>query len=293
MEQLTRIEMFMQRMGISQKSVLAEAAKIARRMGIRPLSRTRLYRVRQGAASVSDEIMRLLVAVMRSLTGGDVHAWDLFDLEPAVPGMRWAGAAAPDDRFRGGSPLLSLFFVPHAFHHWRHSVSEQDPLSAPELLERLYIRHASFLRATARFRYGLPPEDGEELVNDIFASFLERQPRVDDERAYLLGALRNAVSHYRRKRRHEAPLGPEHEDTEDPYSLAREEEWTLRISLGMTLAQLGDSCRETLRRYYLLEHTTEQIARDLNTTPGYVFQLLHNCRRRARAIYEKLTRASP
>lgn len=172
-------------------------------------------------------------------------------------------------------------------------MADQEPLSPTDALELLYERHAAYLRATAKHRYQIPPEDIDELVQDIFASFLLRQPRVDDERAYLLGALRNAVSYYRRRHVHETALLPEHEDTEDPVSRQREEQWALRISLGATLAQMGEKCRETLRRYYLHEESTEQIARELKTTPGNVFQLLHACRKRAREIFIKLTSAPP
>jgi RNA polymerase sigma factor (sigma-70 family) len=290
MERRTRLEEFMQRMGISPTRVVAEAKKISPHLGVPPFTRQLLRRVRQGR-SASERVIALVVAVMRSITGMAVQASELFDLEPALPGLSRAALMGHSDPFRSGSRLLSVFSLPHAAYWWRHSVAEQEPLSATRIVELLYDRHAAFLRATAKFRYGLPPEDAEELVNDIFISFLRRQPRVDDERAYLLGALRNAVAYYRRKRRHETPLLPEHEDTEDPNSLAREEEWTLRISLGLTLAQMGERCRETLRRYYLLEQPTEQIAEELNTSSAYVFQLLHNCRKRARVIYEKLTSA--
>ena len=276
----------MRRMGITPMQVLAEAKKLARRTGA-TLSRQRLHRVRYGGAA-TDGVIRLIVAVMRSLTGIPVVAAELFDLEPATPRLAYAVLMGHPDPFRSGTRRLSIFSLPHRSNPWRHSVDE-EPLSATQLLELLYQRHAAFLHTTAKYRYRIPAEDVEELVHDIFLSYLQRMPRVDDHRAYLLGALRNAVSYYHRKHRHETPLLPEHEDTEDGASRTREEQWTLRISLGATLAQMGEKCRETLRRYYLLEHSTEQIARDQKTTPAYVFQLLHACRKRAREIYQRLT----
>ncbi len=165
--------------------------------------------------------------------------------------------------------------------------------SATQILEVLYSEHAPLLCATARHRYRIPPEDVESLVHDIFASMLERRPQVDDMRAFLLGAMQNAARYYWRKRRHEAPLLDEHEDTEDDRTTVRLEQWAMHLSLGATLAQLGTKCRETLRRYYLDEENPRDIAEHLDTSTAYVMQLLSNCRKRAREIYCRLTRAQP
>lgn len=174
---------------------------------------------------------------------------------------------------------------------WERAMSEQAVVfqTPSERLESIYHAHAPLLRATARFRYRVPPCDVDGLVHDVFASFLERQPMVRDIRAYLLVAISHACMYYWRKRRHETPLLPEHDDTRDDRTMSRADRWALHVSLGATLAQLGEKCRETLRRYYIQEEKPDAIARSMNTTPGYVFQLLHSCRKRARAIYRRLT----
>ena len=168
---------------------------------------------------------------------------------------------------------------------------EMDTPSAAQTLAWLYERDAQLLRTTARFRFRIPNDDADALVHDVFASFLERQPRTDDARAYLLGAIGNACRHYWRKRQHEAPLLSEHEDRADMNAAERMEQWTLHLSLGAVLTRLGPKCRETLERYYLGGERPESIARDLVTTVAYVFQLLHTCRKRARDIYLELTHA--
>ncbi|HEX8254447.1 MAG TPA: sigma-70 family RNA polymerase sigma factor [Thermoanaerobaculia bacterium] len=172
--------------------------------------------------------------------------------------------------------------APHAAHR-----------PAAEILEELYREHAALLCATAHHRYGIPPEDVQALVHDVFASMLERNPQVDDTRAFLLGAMQNAARHYWRKRRHEAPLLEEHERTADDTTAAELERWTTNLSLGATLAQLGAKCRETLRRYYLEDEKPRDIAEHLETSAAYVMQLLSNCRKRAREIYCRITRAQP
>lgn len=161
------------------------------------------------------------------------------------------------------------------------------------MLDVLYREHAPLLCATARYRHGVPPDDVQSLVHDIFASMLERRPQVDDMRAFLLGAMQNAARHYWRKRRHESPLLAEHEDAADESTADGLERWSTSLSLAAALAELGPKCRETLRRYYLDEEKPRDIAEHLDTSAAYVMQLLSSCRKRAREIYCRITRAQP
>jgi RNA polymerase sigma factor (sigma-70 family) len=161
--------------------------------------------------------------------------------------------------------------------------------SGAEALEVLYREHEALLRSIAQYRYRIPAADAEALVHDVFASFLERRPEAFDPKAFLVGAINNASRHYWRKRQHEAPLLPEHEMTVSGDEAERLERWTLRISLGATLARLGGKCSETLRRYYLRDESAETIAEQLDTSAAYVWQLLSSCRKRARQIYHALT----
>ncbi len=172
------------------------------------------------------------------------------------------------------------------------AIDEQEQsASAAQAFEVLYREHAALLCAAARHRYRIPPEDVEALVHDVFASVLERRPRVDDMRAFLLGAIHNAARYYWRKRRFEAPLLEEHENAADDSTAAGVDRWITNLSLAAALAQLGPKCRETLRRYYLEEQSPREIAAHLGTTAAYVMQLLSGCRKRAREIYGRLTRA--
>jgi RNA polymerase sigma factor (sigma-70 family) len=169
-------------------------------------------------------------------------------------------------------------------------MSNQAVMQSPaERLEAMYLAHAPLLRTTAKYRYRIPCDDVEALVHDVFASFLERQPKVLDIRAYLLVAINHACKYYWRKRRYEAPLLPEHDQTRDDRTTSRVDRWAVHLCLGATLARLGPKCREALRRYYIYEEKPDVIAQSMQTTPGYVFQLLHSCRKRAREIYRNLT----
>lgn len=167
---------------------------------------------------------------------------------------------------------------------------DRSDLPRANALELLYREHEAVMRAIAQYRYRIPPADAEALVHDVFASFLERQPETFDAKAYLIGSINNACKYYWRKRQHEAPLLPEHELTPNDDEARRLEQWTLRVSLGATLARLGGKCSETLRRYYLRDESAESIAEQLDTSTAYVWQLLSSCRKRARQIYHTLTK---
>jgi DNA-directed RNA polymerase specialized sigma24 family protein len=65
--------------------------------------------------------------------------------------------------------------------------------------------------------------------------------------------------------------------------------WMRRVTIAAVLARLGTKCRETLRRYYLREQSKEAIAAHLDTSPGYVLQLLVTCRRRAKELLRSLS----
>ncbi len=169
--------------------------------------------------------------------------------------------------------------------------SDNLSLSPSERLDRLYVEHSALLRAIAA-ESGIPRDDAESLVNDIFASFLERQPKVDDERAFLIGAVRNAAKHYRRKRRNESPLLPEHEQAQDLTTSNDIERWTLRLAVAQMLSRLGGKCREALRRKYVRDESYDEIAQGLGLSPTYVSEFLAACKRRALSIYRRITKSS-
>jgi RNA polymerase sigma factor (sigma-70 family) len=168
---------------------------------------------------------------------------------------------------------------------------DADSPSAVDTIEALYREHAALLRATARVRYRIPHDDAEALVNDVFASLLERRPRIHDARAFLLGAIRNSCKHYWRKRRFEEPLLPEYEDTADAAAADRMERWLRQLEVGAILARIGPKCRDLIRRHYLDGELGPVLAAHLGRTAGYVKQLLHGCLKRARAAYRNLNGA--
>lgn len=158
----------------------------------------------------------------------------------------------------------------------------------------LYLEHAALLRRVAVRKFNVPPAEAEALVHDVFISYLVTPRHVAEEhlRAYLIASICNASRNYWRARQSEARVfaddggdvarAPSRDDLVE--GLAR------NLTVASTLAKLGERCRELLKRYYLRGETTPAVAAAMKTTPSNVNYLMHVCRKRARAIYEQITR---
>lgn len=279
-------------MKLGPTRVEARARRLAPLMHLNPISRVHLHRLWYGKSEATPSRIRLIVAAARSLTGLWVTAADLFDLEPDLAILGPNAVLGHVDPARRATRRLSLFAVPRPPRPWRTLVPLPEGEASAAWLDGLYREHAPLLRAAARHRYGIPDDDVRALVHDLFASLLERRPQVDDLRAYLLGAMRNAARHYWRECGRESPLLGEHEGTVDESTANGLERWSRHLGLAAALAQLGPRCRETLRRHYLDDERPRDIAEHLETSTAYVMQLLSSCRRRARDIYCSITRTT-
>jgi RNA polymerase sigma factor (sigma-70 family) len=160
-------------------------------------------------------------------------------------------------------------------------------------IDDVYLEHAPLLRRVAIRKFSVPPADAENLVHDVFLDYLVSTRTVrSDLRSYLVGAICNASRNYWRSRRSESRVFTDDEASgadvlsEDIFNdLAR------NLIVASTLARLGERCREALRRYYLDGEDTGTVAAAMNTSPSNVNYLMHVCRKRAREVYETITRA--
>jgi RNA polymerase sigma factor (sigma-70 family) len=114
---------------------------------------------------------------------------------------------------------------------------------------------------------------------------------VRSARGYLIGGICNASRQYWRERRIVDAMFTSL-DEERACGAEFVDRVVLQVALGATLARLGARCRETLRRYYLEEQSTAEIAASMNTSTGNVLKILHDCRKTAREVYLDITRAN-
>jgi len=169
---------------------------------------------------------------------------------------------------------------------WRVFVPDETGGTAGETFDTLFVEYGALLRAIAMRRYGIPPDEAEEIVQELFIAYLQRQTYVRNVRGWLYGALRYRCVDYLRVRGREIPLEPEHDPADERPEMARDS-MVRELTFAAVLSHLGEKCRVTLRGYYLGDNQRD-LAEKLSTTPGYVDQLISTCRRRAAEVFRSL-----
>jgi RNA polymerase sigma factor (sigma-70 family) len=172
------------------------------------------------------------------------------------------------------------------------SIAECDG-DAGSRFDELYAAYQPLLRKIAIRKFGIPSSDVDDLVQDVFATYLANPANVRDLHPYLIGAICNASRQYRR-RDDRAPFSPRPDhrvcgatpDDELIDGVVR------NLVIRATLGRLGASCRETLERFYLLGETTVAIAQSREKTANYICRLLNYCRNRARSIFAEINTRS-
>lgn len=167
-----------------------------------------------------------------------------------------------------------------------HHVDERP--AGPARFDVLYRAYCPLLRKIAMGKFGIPPQDADDLVQDVFATYLANPSNVRELHAYLIGAICNASRQYRR-RDHASPFCATATECAATPADALIDGVIRNLVIGATLSRLGESCRDTLARFYVNGESASAIAASRDTTPGYVFRLLNYCRNRARAIYREMS----
>lgn len=144
----------------------------------------------------------------------------------------------------------------------------------PELLERL---EPEFGRIVARFQ--VPPQDAEDLVQDLLVLFLTKRAEIATPEAWLAGTLRLRCILYWRKRRRrlfeslDETLLDELTGPREP----RQEREDLSRDLSRAIRRLPDRCRSLLRLRYGLDCDVPEIAERLGYSPTGIRKIASRC----------------
>jgi RNA polymerase sigma factor (sigma-70 family) len=286
----TRLDRVMEAFGIGPFDVVRTARRIAEELGREDISRQHLTRVRQGLATITEGRIFIIVAAMRELTGYFLSANDLFEVEPPLPeGVQPSLTPRMAPVADGRNRSVPIFSSPRTPAGWRPFVDE-DHGAAEQPFESLYIQYGVLLRAIAMREFRVPPDDAEALVHDAFVTYLQRQNTVREPKGWLIGTVRNGCRHYWRDRKHEGPLEALGEEPVDAAAEGDREATLWRITVATAVAQMGNRCREMLRRYYWRGESTADIAEGMATSKDNVWQLLSRCRQRIGEALGKVTR---
>jgi len=163
------------------------------------------------------------------------------------------------------------------------------PSAAADDVEALYIEHRSLLLYVACRKFRVPDCDAENLIQEVFLSFLQSGTKIDNVRAWLVAAMCNASRHYWRAQGRVESLPDDFNDHSDPCSLGLADQFAMKMTVRQALDYLQPRCRETLWLHYFEGRSAADVARELETTNRYAEKLIHNCLKRVREIYLSIT----
>ena len=151
------------------------------------------------------------------------------------------------------------------------------------LIEAVY----PVLASIARGRFGLPPQDAEQVIHDALLALLAVDERIASPRAWVIAAVCNACRHYWRSRaRFEAVEGTELDENIGSADEVRRIE--SMILARQVLHALRFQDREVLRLHYLLGLTESEIAVRRGTSRVYARKLITRALRSARSVMHHL-----
>ncbi|MFL6246614.1 MAG: RNA polymerase sigma factor [Thermoanaerobaculia bacterium] len=163
------------------------------------------------------------------------------------------------------------------------------PSPAADDVEALYIEHRNLLLYVACRKFRIPDCDAENLIQEVFLSFLQTGTKIDNIRAWLVAAMCNASRHYWRAQGRVESLPDNFNDQSDPGTHGLADQFAMKMTVRQALDYLQPRCRETLWLHYFEGRSAGDVARELETTNRYAEKLIHNCLKRVREIYLSIT----
>jgi len=180
------------------------------------------------------------------------------------------------------------------------TVDEQKPAATaepeatvdPQDVGGLYVEYRMLLLSVACRKFRVPETDAENLIQDVFLSYLQAGTKVENIRSWLVAAMCNASRHYYRATGRTESLPEDYNERSDPDSDAVAEKLAREITLRQALGYLQPRCRETLHLHYFEGRSAGDMAREMSTTNRYAEKLIHNCLKRVREIYRSINAVS-
>ena len=158
-----------------------------------------------------------------------------------------------------------------------------EPISRARV-QTAYDGLSDTLRYIAERQFNIPTDDADELVHDVFLSFIRHHRTVADDAGWLTQATRNAcVSWWRRFR----PTDALSDSLLNPAP-----DIAARLDLLRALAQITPRCRTVLWQRLIEDQTAEHIAWSCagSTSGGYGRKLVYRCLKAFRDAFLDLRR---
>jgi RNA polymerase sigma-70 factor (ECF subfamily) len=144
--------------------------------------------------------------------------------------------------------------------------------------EHLLARLEPTMRSTLGW-FGIPFEDGEDLLQQTFLTFLYKRQEIHNPEAWLLGTLRRRCLMYWRKRRRDKV---QHVDAAVLELIAErrrpdQEICDLRSDLNRVLEKLPTRCRSLLQLRYSTGLSPVEAAEALGYRSSGIYKIIDRC----------------
>lgn len=164
-------------------------------------------------------------------------------------------------------------------------MSAEAPQTTRQVVETVLLdsQERRRLIAIARSRYGIRPEDAEDLLQETALELLRQRQYVHSPKGYLFTVFDNrCVRFFRSHKRDQRVDLPENvpDAGSDEYGMRRSERG---IALRQALCRISSSCRRLLAAYYIEGESMQIIAPRMMLAHSGVSSSINRCLRRLRA----------
>jgi RNA polymerase sigma factor (sigma-70 family) len=128
-------------------------------------------------------------------------------------------------------------------------------------------------------RFGIPPQDAEDRVQDALLGYLAKHRKIRNPAAWLKGALRNECRMYWRSRGRSITVAVDQAllDIVADEAGPEQERSVLRRNLKRWISKLDWRCREILRLRYSLGYEPREVAEEMGYKPGSIDKITRRC----------------
>ena len=185
---------------------------------------------------------------------------------------------------------LEVMTPANAAEEQAKSTAVPPPLDVPaEDIGVMYVEYRMLLLSVGCRKFRIPECEAENLIQEVFLSYLQAGTRIENAKAWLVAAMCNASRHYWRAQGRTESLPDDYGERCDPSSNGVADRVAQELTLHQALDYLQPRCRQTLYLHYFEGRSAGDVAREMETTNRYAEKLIHNCLKRVREIYLSIT----
>ena len=189
--------------------------------------------------------------------------------------------------------MITLDILRHLMPHGNSGSDEVrgrgrsiSPLGDDDEISLAYQSYYPLLSFLAAHRFRIPEDEVRPLIHEVFVALLRNRAKVEDVKAWLVGAMCNRCRFYwRSKGREDLAMQV---IADQPSSFV--DDLALRLDVVEALRRMAPRCREVLHLRFVEALSSAEIAAHFATTVDYARKLVYRCALSARSALRGLRR---